>query len=94
MDPKVKTAVERMLDCSASFVEEVTVVEQLGDQTVWSGTVSVFEIEGHPEATKAYAWSSTIEGSTKRRHYAVLHVPPVTSPQAAVRAVLACQYPK
>ena len=24
----------------------------------------VFELEGHPRATRAYAWSSPIEGST------------------------------
>ena len=26
-----------------------------------------FDLEGHPKATKAYAWSSPIEGSDKRR---------------------------
>jgi hypothetical protein len=48
----------------------------------------VFELEGHPSATRAYAWSSPIEGSTKRRVYAVLHVPPVSSPADAVRAAI------
>ena len=36
----------------------------------------------------AYAWSSPIEGSTKRRFFAVLHQPPVDSPQVAVRAAI------
>jgi hypothetical protein len=31
-----------------------------------------FRLEGHPKATRAYAWSSPIEGSDKRRFYAVL----------------------
>jgi hypothetical protein len=48
----------------------------------------VFELEGHPRATRAYAWSSPIEGGTKRRFYAVLHVPPVSSPADAVRAAI------
>ncbi len=86
MDSDLKTAVERLHNCKASFVEDVVVVEKFGNQTAWSGTVSVFKIEGHPKATKAYAWSSPIEGSTKRRYYAVLHIPPVDSPEKAVRA--------
>jgi hypothetical protein len=42
--------------------------------------VPVFKVNGHPKAHKAYAWSSPIEGSDKRRFFAVLHLPPVTSP--------------
>jgi hypothetical protein len=38
--------------------------------------------------SRAYAWSSPSEGSTKRRFFAVLHQPPVGSPQAAVRAAI------
>lgn len=87
MDPELKThVVERLLDCTASFIEDVVVVEKFGSLTAWSGTVSVFTLEDRPMATKAYAWSSPIEGSTKRRYYAVLHVPPIDSPEKAVRA--------
>jgi len=49
-------------------------------------TLLVFIIKGHPQADKCYAWSSPIEGSTKRRYYAVLHIPPIDSPEKAVRA--------
>jgi len=86
MDSDLITAVERLHNCKASFIEDVVVLEKFGDQTVWNGTVSVFSIEGNPQATTAYAWSSPIEGSTKRRYYAVLHIPPVDSPEGAVRA--------
>jgi len=48
--------------------------------------VSVFAIKGNPKAKKCYAWSSTIEWSTKRRYYGVLHIPPIDSPEKAVRA--------
>jgi len=53
-----------------------------------SGTVSIFKIEGNPKADKCHAWSSPIDGSTKRRYYAVLHIhiPPIDSPEKAVRA--------
>lgn len=88
MDTELKTAVENLHDCKASFIEDVIILEKFGNETVWSGTVSVFSIEDHPQATKAYAWSSPIEGSTKRRYYAVLHIPPVDSPEKAVRAAI------
>ena len=48
--------------------------------------------EGHPRATRAYAWSSPIEGSTKRRFFAVLHIPPVTSAVEAVRAAIVAEH--
>ncbi len=86
MDPELKTAVERLHDCTASFIEDTVVIEKFRGKTVWSGTVSVYSLEGHPKAIRAYAWSSPIEGSTKRRYYAVLHIPPVDSPERAVRA--------
>jgi hypothetical protein len=34
---------------------------------------------------------SRLEGSTKRRFFAVLHQPPVDSPQAAVRAAIVAE---
>jgi len=82
----LKRVIERLHHCQASFLEDVAVVEKFGDETVWSGIVSVFLIKGHPEADKCYAWSSPIEGSKKRRYYAVLHISPVDSPEKAVRA--------
>lgn len=86
MDQDLKKAVERLHQCQASFIEDVAVLEKFGEQTVWSGIVSVFSLKGHPQASRCYAWSSPIDGSTKRRYYAVLHIPPIDSPEKAVRA--------
>lgn len=47
-----------------------------------------FDVEGCPDSTTCYAWSSPIEGSDRRKFYAVLHVPPVDSPETAVRAAI------
>jgi hypothetical protein len=85
---ELRLAVERLHSCKASHIEDVAVVEKFGEETVWSGIVSVFLIKGHPKADKCYAWSSPIEGSTKRRYYAVLHIPPIDSPEKAVRAAI------
>lgn len=88
MDPGLRDIVERLHNCTAAFIEDVVVLEKFGDKAVWSGTVSVYDLKDHPKATRAYAWSSPIEGSTKRRYYAVLHIPPVDSPEKAVRAAI------
>lgn len=94
MEPGLKAAVEKMHNCSASFIEDVVVREMFGSDAVWEGTVSVFELKGHPQATKAYAWSSPIEGSKKRRFYAVLNIPPVDSPEKAVKASIVHDFKK
>jgi hypothetical protein len=39
-----------------------------------------------------YAWSSPIEGSTKRRFSAVLHIDRINSPLEAVRAAIVAEY--
>jgi hypothetical protein len=83
---ELQRAVETLHECRAQFVETDEVVELFQGKTVWEGTVFIFSLDGHPKATRAYAWSSPIEGSTKRRYYAVLHIPPVDSAEKAVRA--------
>jgi len=85
---ELKRAVESQHGCTATFVQSVPVQETFDGKTVWDGIVHVFQIHGHPKASKAYAWSSPIEGSDKRRFFAVLHLPPVTSPVEAVRAAI------
>jgi hypothetical protein len=82
----IRQAVERLHNCKATHIEDVAVIEKFGDKTVWEGIVHVFKIEGNEKADLCYAWSSPIEGSTKRRYYAVLKMPPVDSPEKAVRA--------
>ncbi len=90
----IKLAVERLHNCKASHIEDVAVMENFRDQTVWSGVVHVFKIEGNSKSDKCYAWSSPIEGSTKRRYYAVLKVPPIDSPEKAVRASIIKDFKK
>jgi len=44
------------------------------------------------KATRAYAWSSPIEGSDKRRFFAVLHMGAIKSPTDAVRAAIVAEH--
>ena len=85
-------ATERMHHCEARLAQSVPVREHHGSATVWESVVHVFDLTGHPKATRAYAWSSPIEGSDKRRFFAVLHLPPVTSPVEAVRAAIVAEH--
>jgi hypothetical protein len=85
---ELKRAVENQHGCIATLLQSVPVKETFDGKTVWDGIVHVFRIDGHPKARKAYAWPSPIAGSDKRRFFAVLHLPPVTSPAEAVRAAM------
>jgi hypothetical protein len=89
---QLKRAVESQHGCTATFVQSVPVKETFEGKMVWDGVVHVFQIHGHPKASKAYAWSSPIEGSDKRRFFAVLHEGPVTGPVEAVRAAIVAEH--
>ncbi len=81
-----------MHDCTARHTGTVRVLEEFEGKRVWDGDVYVFALEGHPAAQKAYAWSVPVEGSERRRFYAVLHEGPVDSPEKAVRAAIVQAY--
>jgi hypothetical protein len=87
----LQNAVEKMHTCKATLAQSVPVRERHGNAVVWDGVVHVFDLKGNKTANRAYAWSSPIEGSDKRRFFAVLHVPPVTSPVEAVRAAIVAE---
>jgi hypothetical protein len=91
---ELKKIVEQMHKCKAQFVESVPISETIEDRPVWQGVVHVFLLEAHTKTDKCYAWSSAIDGSTKRRYYAVLNIPPVDSPEKAVRAAIVHDYKK
>ena len=55
-------AVENMHGVRACFVEAAEVREFSGEHIAWQGIVHVFDLEGHPTATRAYAWSSADRG--------------------------------
>jgi hypothetical protein len=69
----LKTAIEHMHGGCATVAQPIPVHGTFEGRTVWAGVVHVFDLTGHPTATRAHAWSSPIDGSTKRRFFAVLH---------------------
>ena len=92
MTNDLKEAIERQHGGAATFAKSVPVRETHNGQTVWEGVVHVFDLEGHPRATRSYAWSSPIEGSDKWRFFAVLHIGAIKSPADAVRAAIVAEH--
>jgi hypothetical protein len=85
---QLKSVVESQHGGIAALAQSVPVKETHAGAVVWEGVVHVFDLKGHPTASRAYAWSSPIEGGDKRRFFAVLHQGPVKSPLDAVRAAI------
>jgi hypothetical protein len=84
---EIKAVILNLHGALAEHVETVPVSEEFQGQTVWEGEVEVFDLEDHPKAKRAYAWGhATDEEGTGRRYVTVLELPPVTSPETAVKA--------
>ena len=84
---RLQVAIQELHKCGAVHRETVPMHEVFRGQTVWHGEVEVFDLTGHPKAKRCYAWSH-LEGpqGNGERFVAVLEIPPVVSPAAAVRA--------
>jgi len=90
-EASIKALQKAILDlhsCKATWVKSVPVKEVFADVTVWEGIVQVFDLIGHQKASRCYAWSHELEGSKKRRFFAVLHQGPIDSPEKAVRVAV------
>jgi len=55
-----------------------------------SGWVEVFDLIGHAKAKRAYAWQYQ-DGPDEIKTVAVLEIPPVVSPQSAVKVAIAAK---
>jgi hypothetical protein len=89
----VAEGVKRMHQCLATWSETVEVHETFGGQPVWDGAVEVFDLKGHPQAARCYAWGEPPEAEGgKPKVYAVLEVPPVRSAADAVRASIVARH--
>lgn len=78
----------KLHNCDAEYVETVSVVEQFQGETIFQGDVEVFDLTGHPKATRGYGWGYTTTEGGGRRYFTILDLPPVDSPQTAVKAAI------
>jgi hypothetical protein len=84
---ELQAAILNVHGATSTHVETVPVVEEFQGEIVWQGDVEVFDIRGHPKATRCYGWGYSADDD-QRRYVAVLALPPVTSPQTAVKAAV------
>ncbi len=88
---ELQKAVESQHGGTATFVQSAPVLETHAGEIVWNGTVHVFDLKGSPSGTTcAYAWYYE-RPDGKRSFFALLHLPPITSPRDAVRAAIVAE---
>jgi len=83
-------AIRKLHGVESKHVESVPVKETFQGQTVWQGDVEVFDLIGHPKASRCYAWAYQ-DDDGRTQYTAVLGLPPVQSAQDAVKAALVAQ---
>ena len=75
-----------MHGCRYSHVGTVYVHEMLDGKMVWEGPVEMFNLHGHSQAERAFAWAWDDDGEI--RYIAILNVPPINSPARQCRRLL------
>jgi hypothetical protein len=89
---QVGVAVSQLHNCGTVWRETVPVKEVFNGKTIWQGDVEVFDLYGHPKAKRAYAWSHLDGKNDERMRYvSVLEIPPVNSPETAVKVAIASE---
>ena len=84
---RLKSAIERQHGATAHLAYIDALPTTLRAGPIRDGIVFVFDLEGHPEAKRAYGWASPVGNGDERPFHVVLQVPPITSVQDAVRSV-------
>jgi hypothetical protein len=85
---EIAHAIRELHGCQCAHVRTVPVSEVFKGRVIWSGDVEVFDLTGHAKARRCYAWAYPVE-SGPREVVTVLEIPPVDSPQSAVRIAIA-----
>jgi hypothetical protein len=86
---QLKRVIETQHGARSTFVKSVRVHRSAGSQSNWDGIVHVFDLNNHPKAKRAFAWSSPILGNGVPRFFAVLQTGQIATPIQAVKAASA-----
>jgi hypothetical protein len=90
---ELRDVIRRLHGVEATHIESVPVKETFKGQTVWEGVVEVFDLIGHPEAHRVYAWANDTDDPERPRHHVtVLHLHPIKSAQDAVKAAIVQEF--
>jgi hypothetical protein len=85
---ELRAAVESRHSCRAHLFYVATIINTFAIPG-WDSRVHVFNLEGHPTATRAFAWSCPGGGSHERPIYVVLDHEGLRSAYDAVQTALA-----
>lgn len=89
----LERAIEKAHGVKCAYLETIPVKEIFNGKVVWEGEVEVFSLKDHPKSKKCYAWSHLIgDKDQNKRFVTVLEIPPVNSPETAVRASIISEY--
>jgi hypothetical protein len=82
--------VQHLHKCRATHVASAPVHEVFRGKTVWLENVEVFDLDGHPKAKRCYGWTY----DEPAQFITILELPPVDSPESAVKVGVAYQIKK
>lgn len=85
-----ESAIAKLHRCGVEPVETAPVEVFLGEKPAWTGNVTVVEATGEPKAKRRNAWGFPSEVGALEA-IANLGIPPVDSPEMAVRFAIASQ---
>jgi hypothetical protein len=89
---RLQMVIRQLHKADSAHVESVPVTEVFRGQIAWKGVVEVFNLSGHAKAKRCYAWSHRAgKNGADERFVAVLEIPPVTSPETAVKVAIAAE---
>ena len=87
---RLQAVIWHLHKCDSPHVESVPVHEVFQGKTVWRGDVEVFDLIGHPKAKRCYGWTY----GEPEEFITILELPPVDSPESAVKVGVAYQIKK
>lgn len=81
-------AVEMRANCSAQYLQTQPVRISVDGKVLWDGKVEIFQLSNHPQAKQAFGWWFQNK-ENKTEYVAIMGVPPLDTPLAAVKAFAA-----
>jgi hypothetical protein len=84
---KLQKAIRETEACESNHIATRHVTESFEGKIAWDGDVEVFALIGHPKAKRCYAWG--VENDQGFAATIVLKLPPVESPETAVKMAIA-----
>lgn len=85
---ELKYAIEATHGVVGLWIESVPVTEVFQGEIAWQGDVEVFSVTGHPKAKRCFAWGVRRDNDKGWDVTAVLGIPPVVTPELAVKAAI------